>query len=161
MIPTAADDKASDASLPDPCNQNLPHEVWMGVQACGVLSKSKALNIARNLFMNNFSRCLKVTKDDIEDTFKSPEKRLENNIMVEPDVKDTVLAFHHWVKTCFWLNVDPELVPFPVDDANAILEKSEAHNQMHLTTKQFTNRSHSPRMTNGTNGPKLLKIASV
>ena len=33
------------------------------------------------------------------------------------------------MKTCFWLNVNPEMVPFPVDNANAILEKSKAHNQ--------------------------------
>ena len=99
--PSAANDEVSDASLPDPCDQNPPHEVWMGVQACGVLNKSKAWNIARNLFMNNFSRCPKVTKDDIKDTFLSLEKRLKNDIMAEPHVKDAVLAFHCWVKIAF------------------------------------------------------------
>ena len=113
---------------PNPHKRNPPHEVWMGIQACGVPNESKAWNIARNLFMNNFARCPKITKDDIVGAFKSPEKRLENDITVEPHVKNAVLAFHHWVKTCFWLNVDPEMVPFPVNDANAILKKSEAHN---------------------------------
>ena len=67
--------------------------------------------------------------EDIEDAFKSLEKRLENDIAVKPHVEETVFAFHCWVETRFWLNVDPELVPFPVDDANAILKQSEAHNQ--------------------------------
>ena len=79
--------------------------------------------------MSNFSRCLKVTKEDIKDTFKSLEKRLNKNITVEPYVKETVFAFHYWVKTCFWLNIDPEQVPFPTKNASATLEKSEAYNQ--------------------------------
>ena len=125
----AANDEGADISPPDPYDRNPPYELWRGIQACGVPSEMKARNIARNLFMNNFARCLKVTKDNIMDTFKSLEKRIENNITVEPYVKNAVLAFHHWVKTCFWLNINPEMVPFPVNDANAILKKSEAHNR--------------------------------
>ena len=79
--------------------------------------------------MDNFTRCLKVTKEDIEDTFECLEKRLENDIAVKPCIEDMSFAFHHGVKTCSWLNVDPEQVPFPGDDANAILEKSEVHDQ--------------------------------
>ena len=40
-----------------------------------------------------------------------------------------VLAFHHWVKTCCWLNISPEQTLFPKDNANAILKKSEEHDQ--------------------------------
>ena len=43
----------------------------MGVQACGVPNEPVAKNLARNLFMSNFSRCLEVTKEDIKDAFKS------------------------------------------------------------------------------------------
>ena len=57
------------------------------------------------------------------------EKRSENQIAIEPFVKVKVLAFHCWVKTCFWLNIDPEQVPFPKKDADAVLDQSELHNQ--------------------------------
>ena len=80
----------------------------MGIQDCGVQNKLVAKSLARNLFMNDFARCLKVAKQDIRDTFKSLEKRSENDITVEPHIEDLMFAFHHWVKTCFWLNVDPE-----------------------------------------------------
>ena len=62
-------------------------------------------------------------KQGIKDAFKSLEKRPKNDIAVEPHTKQVVPAFHCWVKTCFWLNIDPEQVPFPKDDADAILEK--------------------------------------
>ena len=101
----------------------------MGIQACGVPKESAARNLARNSFVSNFLRCLKVTKEDIKDAFKSLERRLKNDIVVKLHIKDMVLACHHWVETCFWLNVDPELVPFPKDDADAVLEKSKVHDQ--------------------------------
>ena len=88
-----------------------------------------AMSLVRDLFVNNFTRCLKVTKEDIKDTFESLEKRLKNDIAVEPCIKDMVFAFHCWVKTCFWLNADPEQILFPKDDASAILKKSEVHDQ--------------------------------
>ena len=40
-----------------------------------------------------------------------------------------MIAFHHWVKTCFWSNVDPEQVAFPKDNADAILKQSGLHHQ--------------------------------
>ena len=49
--------------------------------------------------------------------------------MVEVHTKTVVKACHHWVKTCFWLNVDPEQVLFPMDDADAVLEKAKSHKQ--------------------------------
>ena len=88
-----------------------------------------AKNHARNLFINDFARCLKVLKQDVEDAFESLEKRSENDITVEPCIEEKTFSFHCWVKTCFWLNVDPEQVPFPKNNAKAILKKSELHNQ--------------------------------
>ena len=40
---------------PDPCDQNPPHKVWMGIQACGVCNEKVAKSLAENLFMSNFS----------------------------------------------------------------------------------------------------------
>ena len=80
--------------------------------------------------MSNFSRYLKVTKQDVKDAFgESSEKRPENDVAIEPFIEEKTLAFHHWVKTCFWLNVDPEQVPFPKKNADAILDQSELHDQ--------------------------------
>ena len=59
---------------PNPCNRNTPHEVWMGVQVCGVHKEDVAKSLAKNPFVSNFSRCLKVTKEDVEDTFESSER---------------------------------------------------------------------------------------
>ena len=56
---------------PNPYNQNPPCKVWMGVQVCGARNSDVAKSLARNLFNNDFARCLEVTKEDIEDTFKS------------------------------------------------------------------------------------------
>ena len=85
----------------DPQNRDHPHKVWMGIQPCGVKNKVVAKNLARILFMNDFVRCLKVAKQDVRDTFESLEKRSENNATVGLHTKDLVVAFHHWVKTCF------------------------------------------------------------
>ena len=116
---------AQDARLRgiNPCNRGPACKVWMGIQACGVQDADAAMSLASNLFVNNFLRCLEVTKQDIKDASKILEKRPENDIAVEPHTETVVSAFHHWVKTCFWLNIDPEQVPFPKDDADAILEK--------------------------------------
>ena len=98
------------------------------------------------------------------DTFKSLEKRLENDVTIEPRVKNAVLAFHCWVKTCFWLNVNPEMVPFPVDDADAILKKSEAHNQFVADASDNGTTCEPQLFTKdnkwGTNGTKPSKITS-
>ena len=119
-----------DEDEPNPYDgRNPPYEVWMGIQVCGVHDENAAKSLAKNLFMSNFTRCLNVTKEDIKDTFKTLEKRTVNNIAVEPFIKEKVLAFHYWVKTCIWLNIDPEQVPFPKDNADAILDKSELHNK--------------------------------
>ena len=72
----------------------------MGVQVCGFCEKDAAKSLAKNPFMSNFSGCLKVTKEDIKDAFKSSEKRIKSNITVEPFIEDKVLAFDCWVKTC-------------------------------------------------------------
>ena len=40
---------------PNPCDRDPPHEVWMGIQACGVHDPDVAKNLAKNLFMSNFS----------------------------------------------------------------------------------------------------------
>ena len=101
----------------------------MGVQVCGAHDEDAARSLARNPFVSNFSGCLKVAKEDVKDTFESSEKRIEDNITVEPFIKDKALTFHHWVKTCFWLNTDPEQVPFPKENVDAILEQSGLHNQ--------------------------------
>ena len=101
----------------------------MGIQDCGVQNKLVAKSLARNLFMNDFARCLEVAKQDVEDDFKSLEKRSENNVVVELCINDVMFAFHCWVWTCFWLNVDPEQVPFPKNNAEAIKKTSKAHNQ--------------------------------
>ena len=79
--------------------------------------------------MNDFARCLKVSGQDVKDTFKTLEKRSTNNIMVDPHTKTVVKALHCWAKTCFWLNVDPEQTPFPKDNASAILDRAELHKQ--------------------------------
>ena len=86
--------------MPDvnPHDCDPPHKVWMGIQVCGVADKPVVKNLARNLFMNDFARCLKVVKQDVKDTFKSSEKRSENDIAVEPHIKDLTFAFHCWVK---------------------------------------------------------------
>ena len=72
----------SKADEPNPHNQNPPHEVWMGVQVCGVWNGDAARSLAKNLFMSNFSGCLEVTKDDILDAFESSEKRSENDMAI-------------------------------------------------------------------------------
>ena len=113
----------------DPHDQDPPCKVWMGFQACGVHDKDAAKSLAKNSFMSKFSGCLKVTKEDIKDAFESLEKRSENDITIEPFIEEKTLAFDRWVKTCFWLNVDPEQVPFPKQNANAILDQSELHDQ--------------------------------
>ena len=83
---------------PNPHDRNPPHEVWMGIQVCGAHDEDAARSLAKNPFMSNFSGCLKVTEEDIKDAFKSLEKRTENNIAVEPFIKEKVFAFHCWVK---------------------------------------------------------------
>ena len=90
-------------------------------------------------------QCLKVTKDDVMDTFKSLEKRLENNITVEPCVKNAVLAFHHWVKTCFWLNINPKQDAFPFRSAASVLKSAELHNQF-LTDASDNKTSMKPKL---------------
>ena len=113
----------------DPHDRDPPCKVWMGFQACGVHDKDAAKSLAKNSFMSKFSGCLKVTKEDVKDTFESSEKRSKNNITVEPFIKEKALAFHHWVEICFWLNVNPVRTPFPMKNADAILDQSELHNQ--------------------------------
>ena len=46
----------------NPCDDGPPCEVWMGIQACGIEDVKVAMSLARNLFMNDFSRCLKVSR---------------------------------------------------------------------------------------------------
>ena len=93
----------------------------MGIQACGVANVAVAKSLAGNLFMNDFLRFLKVSRQDIRDTFKTLEKRSGNKITIKPHTENVVEAHHHWVGTCFWLNDDPEQAPFPTDDADAVL----------------------------------------
>ena len=71
-------------------NRGPPCKVWMGIQACGAPSSDVAKSLGRNLFMDNFTMCLKVTREDIKDTFKSLEKRLKNDVMVELCIEDIV-----------------------------------------------------------------------
>ena len=66
----------------NPYNCGPQHKVWMGIQACGVADVQAAMSLARNLFINNFLRCLKVTKQDVKDAFKTLEKRPENDVTV-------------------------------------------------------------------------------
>ena len=102
----------------------------MDVQVCGVKDIAAAKSLARNSFPNNFSRHLKVTRKDItEDTFKTMEKRSENDIAAEPHTKTDVLAFHCWVKTCHWSDIDPEQMPLPHVNADEILKKVDEHKQ--------------------------------
>ena len=119
----------ANANKPNPHNQNPPCEVWMGIQVFGVRDEDAAKSLAKKPFMSNFSGSLKVTEEDVKDAFKSSEKRSENNITVEPFIKEKVLAFLCWVKTCFWLNIDPEQAPFPIENADTILDQSKLHSQ--------------------------------
>ena len=43
------------------------------------------------------------------------------------------------------MNIDPEMVPFPVDDANAILKKSKAHNQF-IADASDNKLTHKPEL---------------
>ena len=144
----------------DPHNSNPPHTVWMGLQACDVEDIAAAESLAGNLFLNSFSRCLEVTRKDVKDTFKTLEKRSENEITVEPCTKTVVLAFHHWVKTCHWLGVDPEQTPFP---ATVLMKSSKRQmNAISLswtppTLRQLPNQVCSPKMMNGMTGQSYLK----
>ena len=121
------------ANADDPhVNADLPLSFWLGVQACGVDDVAAAKSLARNLLTSCLLGCLKLTRKDIEDTLKTPEKRIENDITVKPFTKTVVLAFHHWAKTGHWLESCPEMTPFPVEDADLILEKADEHEQFIL-----------------------------
>ena len=67
-------DNGAGSKEPDPHNQDPLHEVLMGIQFCGVCDEDAARSLAKNPFVSNFSRCLKVTKEDVEDTFESSER---------------------------------------------------------------------------------------
>ena len=90
---------------------------------------------------------------------RTQKRDFENDITVEPCVKETVFAFHCWVETCFWLNVDPELVPIPVDDANAILKKSEAHNRF-IADASDNKTTHEPQPPHATDEENFISMVA-
>ena len=58
----------------DPCSNDPPNTVLMGMLACGLGDTATAQSLARNLFLNSFSRCPKVTRKDMKDTFETLER---------------------------------------------------------------------------------------
>ena len=107
------------------------------MQACGVEDIAAAKSPARNLFVSCFLRCLKANTEHVNCTFETLEKRIEDDITVEPHTKTAVLAFHHLVKTSCWLGIDPEQTPFPFESSGTILEGAGKHEQLILDASDF------------------------
>ena len=112
---------------PVPAIQGPPYEVWMGIHSCGVEDIAEAKIVSKNLFMDNFSRCLQTTKPDIKDALKTLDKRELQPVHVSPYTKQMVFAFHYWAKKCFWMDIDPRSTPFPAEEAFAILNQADKH----------------------------------
>ena len=126
--------------------------------ACGVKDIVAAQSLVRNLFLSSFSRHLKVTRKDIKDTFKTVEKRTENDVAVEPHTKTVVLAFHHWAKMCHWLDIDPGLTR-----TKSLKRHMRSMNSSSFKTPLMPRQPPSldclPRTTNGMTVPNPLKDA--
>ena len=112
-------------ALPTP-----PNFVLTAVRACGLgdgllyQGESPAQRIATQLFEDDFASCKSLTKEDLNDSFKSYASLTATNgkITLNPLTKKRIHAMVLWATNLYRIGQDPTGSFFPVDQANLIIE---------------------------------------
>ena len=129
------------AALPPP-----PNFVLNAVRACGVPDvplfegNGPAERISGELFEDDFATCKNMTKEDLNDSFKGYTNLTVANgrIVLNPLTKKRLHAMVEWANGLYRVGQDPIAQPFPVAQANSILEKGKELKRFKEKAKTIT-----------------------
>lgn len=115
-------------ALPPP-----PNFVLNAVRACGVpdvplfMGQGPAERVSSELFEDDFITCKTLTKDELKESFKSYTSLTVagGRIVLNPLTKKRLQAMIEWVNGLYRVGQDPIAQPFPVAQANTIIEKGK------------------------------------
>ena len=129
------------AALPPP-----PNFVLIAVRACGVPdvplfnNEGPAQRITAKVFEDDFATCKNLSKDELNDSLKSYSNLTVANgrIVLNPLAKKRLYALIEWANGLYRVGQNPVNQPFPVAQANTIIEKSKGLNKYKDKVKTIT-----------------------
>jgi hypothetical protein len=109
--------------------------VYDAIVACGVdnvlmfQGQSRAARIAADIFSSDFSTCMDKSHSELETDLKSYDSLAANagKIVLGPGTKRNIKAFIQWTRDQIRSDMDPTTVPFPVNEAPALIRRYKAH----------------------------------
>ena len=102
--------------------------------ACGVPlllvfnGQSPAQRVSNDIFLDDFSTCLSISTDEVNDAFVAYTKLTVPNgrVPFQPGVKRRVIAFVQWVRNQIRCGIDPSTIPFAVGDVVLLLHQLQS-----------------------------------
>ena len=128
-------------ALPPP-----PNFVLNAVRACGVpdvplfMGQGPAERITAEVYEDDFITCKSLSKDELNENFKSYSSLTAANgrIVLNPLTKKRLYAMLEWANGLYRVGQDPIAQPFPVAQANSIIEKGKELKKYKDKTKTIT-----------------------
>lgn len=146
------------AAIP-PVNTVLRSLMDCGVEnhSNGVIwnGESASQRIASKVFNNNFSTCIDITLQDLDDRWKTYSSLTVNEgcIRIKPTTKFRIRAFTEWVRHKIRSNQLPSDEPFPVADCDDLIDQYNTHKQW---VSEASNMAKSARLKNFTEKMKWM-----
>lgn len=122
---------------------NVPHTVLDAMILCGVdnialfQQQTAAQRIARDVFRDTFSSCMRITFKELDDYFKiySDLTAHQGQIRIHPGIRSSIKAFVQWVRDEIRLGRHPDNAPFPVQDVDRFLHRYDLHENYRINAK--------------------------
>jgi len=113
------------------------HTIRQAIAACGVddvevvLGQTHAQRMATDMFDNDFDSCMDKTVDELTNDFKSYATLTiaQGRITINPGIKRRITALIQWARDQICTGRDPQLIPFSVLDAVALVTRMKSHDR--------------------------------
>jgi hypothetical protein len=113
---------------------------------CGVdhdilfLEETQATRLAGDIFLNQFSSCMDITFKELDEHFKaySDLTIAQGQIRVRPGTRKNIKAFVQWTRDEIRLGRDPEMSPFPIEQAGDLIRRYKTHEKFLTDVKTLS-----------------------
>ena len=141
--------------------EEVPYTVAKALARCGMSEEegpasveklSDAKRVAKEVFQDDFNKCMDISFKNLEKDFETFEELPQNEkITFSVSTRKNIKEFIQWVRDQVRCGKDPTLSPFPVDNIAELLRRHATHEAF---VKKSLDLSDAAR-------PEKLKVASV